>query len=584
MRAALKNIVFRGTQAIYRRRIPKTLQAQFAGQTEVFIGLPAASRQDLHRWSTLLSARFETAKVFAQAGVHQGRFDQQMLRAVQAAIQTPLHDGQSGQSNPSDGLQPKWLRQEDIDLLANRYRSLHLATDEALRFGNPADENRSNMSRDEHREYKELLIETVEQLQEAQACGDTAIVRETATEFLDSEGFVAQVADSIYRQFEQRLLATDVEVAQLQLRRSQGDSVTTPAIPEIDDHALMFKTLVEQWAKGRGVHNKTAIEGRAAVRLFSEWCSCTHGRVLSANRVTVENAAQFRDWLLEYVPPRYRATGKTLHPASAKKYLGLLGAMVSHYATDRTITFANAFVAVTKPKKARGEGKPRIAFTQDQLKQLFHHPSVRQLQNSTHEFEQTMHWTLLVGLYTGARLEEIGQLLVRDIESFAENTFFHFCDDAAGQSIKTSNRGSAGSRYVPIHATLVQFGFLDYVARQKRRCGSEGRLFPALKADSHGVLTGYLSKRIGVLLDTVGLSDPRLTFHSFRHTFKHFSRLCCIPKAVLDQLVGHESGEVGDAYGGEDYPIEPLIDGVKRYQLPFLDFAAENQPKALRME
>jgi integrase len=204
---------------------------------------------------------------------------------------------------------------------------------------------------------------------------------------------------------------------------------------------------------------------------------------------------------------------------------------------------------------------------------------VLELRDSPKTFEQTMHWILLIGLHSGARLEEIGQLLVRDVETFAENTFFHFCDDAAGQSIKTSDRGSAGSRYVPVHPTLIQLGFLDYIAAQKQRGGSESRLFPALKADSHGVLTGYLSKRIGVLLDSVGLTDPRLTFHSFRHTFKHFGRLCGIPKAVLDQLVGHESGEVGDAYGGEDYPIEPLIDGVKRYQLPFLDFAAENQSK-----
>lgn len=81
-----------------------------------------------------------------------------------------------------------------------------------------------------------------------------------------------------------------------------------------------------------------------------------------------------------------------------------------------------------------------------------------------------------------------------------------------------------------------------------------------------------MSKRLNRFLDDVGLNDSRLTFHSFRHTFKHFARMCGLGKAVVDQLVGHESGEVGDGYGGDNYPIEPLLEGMRRYQLPFLDF------------
>ena len=154
--------------------------------------------------------------------------------------------------------------------------------------------------------------------------------------------------------------------------------------------------------------------------------------------------------------------------------------------------------------------------------------------------------------------------------------FLRFCADTEGQSIKTSRgdqEGGHGVRFVPVHAELLRLGFSGYVEAQRRRVGSNGQLFDVLVCNSNGSLTADMSKRLNGLLRAIGITDRRIVFHSTRHTFKHYARMCGIPKATLDALTGHETGEVGDTYGGENYPVAPLVDGMRQYRLPFLDLS-----------
>lgn len=72
----------------------------------------------------------------------------------------------------------------------------------------------------------------------------------------------------------------------------------------------------------------------------------------------------------------------------------------------------------------------------------------------------------------------------------------------------------------------------------------------------------------------------RLVFHSLRHTFKHFARECGFAKAVNDAITGHESGDVGDDYGGLDYPLRPLVESMSLYRVP--GFQVPIPPPAFR--
>lgn len=101
------------------------------------------------------------------------------------------------------------------------------------------------------------------------------------------------------------------------------------------------------------------------------------------------------------------------------------------------------------------------------------------------------YWLPLLGLFTGARLEELGQLRPEDVY---EETYFNDSDAeqcawvlrisgyGAGQQVK--NEGS--NRRFPIHPELVRLGFLKYVAQAAGRA----RLFDKLKPDPYGTETG----------------------------------------------------------------------------------------------
>ncbi len=176
-------------------------------------------------------------------------------------------------------------------------------------------------------------------------------------------------------------------------------------------------------------------------------------------------------------------------------------------------------------------------------------------------------WLPLLALFSGCRLEELGQLLVRDVKHSPEGIdYIEVTDQGDGQKLKT--KGSR--RAVPIHPTLIQLGFLRYI--EDRKTASDARVFPLLKKDSHGKWTESWGKWRGHYRRSVGVGDRWLDFHAFRHTFKRQCRECGIPKDIHDAITGHPSGDVADTYGGA-YPLRPLADAMQRLRYDGLNLS-----------
>lgn len=57
-----------------------------------------------------------------------------------------------------------------------------------------------------------------------------------------------------------------------------------------------------------------------------------------------------------------------------------------------------------------------------------------------------------------------------------------------------------------------------------------------------------MSRVINDFLDNIGLSDPELVFHSFRHTGRRVLRGKA-GKDILDLIFGHADGSVSERYG-----------------------------------
>jgi integrase len=147
-------------------------------------------------------------------------------------------------------------------------------------------------------------------------------------------------------------------------------------------------------------------------------------------------------------------------------------------------------------------------------------------------------WLPLLALYTGARLEEPGQLHPDDVyvessESGADGVasawVLRITDEGEGQRLK--NSGSR--RRVPLHPELLRLGFVEFA--QSRRVGS--LIFHELREDVAGRETGNYSKWFGRWLRKERcVTDTRMTFHSFRHGFKDLCRDVGIDEPVHDAL------------------------------------------------
>src|SRR4029453_4449371 len=119
------------------------------------------------------------------------------------------------------------------------------------------------------------------------------------------------------------------------------------------------------------------------------------------------------------------------------------------------------------------------------------------------------YWLPWLGLYTAARLEELGQLRTGDVKH--ENDVDYFAiEPGDGKRVKTKS----SRRCVPIHPELIKLGFLGFVDGQRRAGGA--RLFPELKATSYGSVTAGWSKFWSRHTRALGVGDPRKVFHSFR--------------------------------------------------------------------
>ena len=190
---------------------------------------------------------------------------------------------------------------------------------------------------------------------------------------------------------------------------------------------------------------------------------------------------------------------------------------------------------------------PYVAFDVTDLKALFESDEyVRGAFKTPSEY-----WLPLLGLHTGARLNELCQLLKTDIGNHeGVPTISILIDEEEKKRLKTS----ASRRIIPIHSTLIECGFLQYVADAK-----SGRIFPELPEDPARLgnfgakaseqFTAYRRKQ------GVGKTTERSNkaFHSFRSTLISALRKAEVPGDRRRRLAGHEASDVHDRnYHGGD--------------------------------
>lgn len=210
---------------------------------------------------------------------------------------------------------------------------------------------------------------------------------------------------------------------------------------------------------------------------------------------------------------------------------------------------AQGHVIFRKREKVKRRALGFKAFTLEQIQKLYAPAALEKLSEGAR-------WGAVIGLYTGARVSEVGQLALADFSTVDGVPCLTITDEGEGQSVKNE----ASRRTIPIHPDLLALGLMERVERL--RAAGEVRLFPKLKVGAVNGAGNWLSKAFTRHIAAVSIEQPakgKYGFHSLRKTAIQTMKSAKVPLEWRCAYVGHDLDEEHvETYSGEYGPKEML--------------------------
>jgi integrase len=268
-----------------------------------------------------------------------------------------------------------------------------------------------------------------------------------------------------------------------------------------------------------------------------------------ASRVTPDDVLRFKDHRLATRNPR---TGKTISARTVMDNdLAGLKTVFEWGVTNRRIP-SNAAkginIKVGKARKLRSKG-----FTDDEAEAILRAASSLPPSNDQPQTRAAKRWVPWLCAYTGARVGEIAQLRKEDVRKESGFWVIHISPEAG--TVKTNE-----ARSVPLHAHLVEQGFVDFVKR-----APSGHLFlrPADDWDVLGPLRG-LKNRLAAFARAVVADRNVAPNHGWRHRFKTVGMEAGIDPRILDAIQGQAPRSVAESYG--DVTVRTMAAAIEKLE------------------
>lgn len=224
-------------------------------------------------------------------------------------------------------------------------------------------------------------------------------------------------------------------------------------------------------------------------------------------------------------------------------------------------------------QKSSKASEGRRPFKEAELRTLFDSPLYTGCKSKHRRFlpgdniiKDAKYWIPILGYYTGARLGELVQLHIDDVKLDGSMPYLDF-NENKGSGDKKHIKTHAGVRQVPLHPDLLSLGFDKFVGKRQKLKDPSRRLFSEIKFGCDGQASTEFSKIFARTMDKVGLTDPTLTFHSFRHGVEDAYRNAFQPQYVIDSIMGHSDGKVSSLYG-EGSSLQAKYQAIKNMKLP----------------
>jgi integrase len=395
---------------------------------------------------------------------------------------------------------------------------------------------------------QEQLEQQLAALKHANRTGDTSLIEGILKIFLRSQGYELRLSDRDYRRLSLAFLQGYTKTIQSIALRDEGELVepevlapSSSLLPRPTTQQTVSQVtwgqLFDKWRLATARRAKTSDEFQRILKAFESFA-----KGLGPAEVSKRHVIEFRDHLLAQMQ-----SSKTVD-----KKISILRTIFRVAVHDEILPIdPTAGVLVAMPKVVK---KARTGFTTDELSTIFGAQLFQRGAVASRKFGPAEFWLPLIGLYTGARIEEIAQLRVNEIQHHPKlGHFFNITDEGEDSEVKNES----SRRRVPIHQALLVAGLLTYA---KSLPDQSGYLFPTLTTDKYRRRSSGYGKEFGKFLrDELKILDRRKVFHSFRHLFKHRCRELGISEDVHDALTGHTSASEARAYGNDQYPLEPLF-------------------------
>lgn len=240
-------------------------------------------------------------------------------------------------------------------------------------------------------------------------------------------------------------------------RASESQNQAVECEPATGSGLYLDKDILDRWAAERGVVKKGKDTHEAVARWFYE-----RTERKPVERITRQDVLAFKDKLL--------AEGQTV--ANTNMKLSRLRTLLG-WAYQNDLAPSNVAEGISV-KVADGGKMQRQPFSLSDLQAIFSSPVYANGDRPKGGRLEAAYWLPLLGLFTGARLEEIGQLRVSDVQlkeypdqdgKMLSGWFLHItgATDDKGQANRIKN--SASERLVPLHPELERLGFIAYVEK-----------------------------------------------------------------------------------------------------------------------
>ena len=376
--------------------------------------------------------------------------------------------------------------------------------------------------------------------------------RQVITQVIQDNRLALTAGTEAHRVFSRKMARAHIVAAQEAMRRSRGD-YTAHDVDDLRDEpaeaagrprarrgAVMASAAFDRWLEDN--------RERWSARTTQEYSGARHVFLevlgdLPVADISRDDVRTLRETLAK-LPVRWRQlslsprevlatdpVGPFLKPASRQKILQATKGMLEWSLAEGIVenNVAAGLVHVHDPQPAR---EKRDQWTVEALNVWFRSEVYSDPRTTwTHKA-----WLPLLGLFTGARLEELARLRTEDVHDVDGVP----CVDIRwreGSRLKTA----AATRLIPIHPELIGLGFLKYA----KRVGNRGHLWPALRVPPPGRPWGSpFSQYFTRARRAAGVYDPKMDFHSLRGTFISAMLNAEVPLERVQLLVGHRAAGV----------------------------------------